>query len=246
MSLRTRRAVFLVAVAGFTALFAWGVTGLPAFGDYRGPYGTVLNRVAVGERHATNVVAAVTWDYRGFDTLGEEMILFASVMGVALLLREARDDTVGRPRDSIRNETLRAVGVAAVGPVVVLGLWIVAHGYITPGGGFQGGVVLAAAAMLLYLCGGYRAFRRASPYALVDLAEGTSVGAFVGIGLGTLAAGGAFLENLVPLGTANTLHSSGTIALENDLVGVAVAAAFTILFIEFLEEIEDVRGRRST
>jgi multicomponent Na+:H+ antiporter subunit B len=245
VSLRTRRAVFLAAAAGFTALFVWALTGLPAFGDYRGPYGIVLNRVAVGERHATNVVAAVTWDYRGFDTLGEELILFASVMGVALLLREARDETVGRPEDPVTSETLRAVGIVAVAPIVVLGLWVVAHGYITPGGGFQGGVVLAAAAMLLYLCGSYLAFRRASPYALVDVAEGTSVAAFVGLGLGTLAAGGAFLENLLPLGTADTLHSSGAIALENDLVGLAVAAAFTILFIEFLEEIEDVRGRRS-
>jgi len=146
----------------------------------------------------------------------------------------------------VTSETVRALGVLAVPPLVVLALWVVAHGYITPGGGFQGGVVLAAGAMLLYLCGSYRAFRRASPYPLVDLAEGASVGAFVGIGLGTLAAGGAFLQNLLPLGTAKTLHSSGAIALENDLVALAVAAAFTILFIEFLEEIEDVRTRRSS
>jgi multicomponent Na+:H+ antiporter subunit B len=238
---RVRLAVFLVAATGFGALLVWGVAGLPSFGDYRGPYGTVLNQVALGERKATNVVAAVTWDYRGLDTLGEELILFACVMGVALLLRETRDQTVGRPDDSVSGELVRAGGLLLSPLLVVLGLWVVAHGYITPGGGFQGGVVLVGAAVLLYLCGSYRAFRRATPYGLVDFAEGFSVAAFAGIGLGTLAAGGAFLQNLLPLGTAGSLHSSGTIALENDLVGLAVAAAFAILFIEFLEEVEAER-----
>jgi multicomponent Na+:H+ antiporter subunit B len=238
VSPRVRLAVFLAAAAGFGALLVWGVAGLPSFGDYRGPYGTVLNQVAVGERKATNVVAAVTWDYRGLDTLGEELILFTCAMGVALLLRETRDATIGRPEDAVRGELVRAGGLLLSPLLVVLGLWVVAHGYITPGGGFQGGVVLAGAAVLLFLCASYRSFRRATPYELVDLAEGFSVAGFVGVGLGTLAAGGVFLENLLPLGTPGSLHSSGTIAIENDLVGLAVAAAFAIVFIEFLEEIE--------
>ena len=125
--------------------------------------------------------------------------------------------------------------------VLVLGIYVVAHGHLTPGGGFQGGVVLAGAAVLLYLCASYRGFRRAFPYELLDLAEGFSVGGFVAIGLGAMAAGAAYLENLLPLGTKGTLHSSGAIALENDLVGLAVAAAFLIVFIEFLEETEAER-----
>ena len=65
----------------------WGFAGLPDFGDYRGPYGEILNRVAVPERSTTDVVTAVNFDYRGFDTLGEEFILFAAVIGVASILR---------------------------------------------------------------------------------------------------------------------------------------------------------------
>jgi hypothetical protein len=56
-----RRQVFLVAAAAAGALL-WGLTGLPDYGVYNGPYGDVLNRVAVAERSATNVVAAVTFD----------------------------------------------------------------------------------------------------------------------------------------------------------------------------------------
>src|SRR5207248_9901514 len=65
--------------AGMAALFLWGMAGLPPFGSYPGPYGDLLDSFAVGERKATDVLSAVNFDYRGFDTLGEEFILFVSV-----------------------------------------------------------------------------------------------------------------------------------------------------------------------
>jgi len=61
--------------------------GLPPDWSLSGPYGDVLNAVAASERHTTDVVSAVNFDYRGFDTLGEESILFAFVVGATLLLR---------------------------------------------------------------------------------------------------------------------------------------------------------------
>src|SRR3712207_8535195 len=70
------------------------------FRSYDGVYGLLLSHTAAVERHATNVVMAVTFDYRGFDTLGEEFILFAAVMGVALLLRE--ENTATEDRKSTR------------------------------------------------------------------------------------------------------------------------------------------------
>jgi multicomponent Na+:H+ antiporter subunit B len=71
MTDRTRRLLFLVAPAGFGVFFMWGLLGLPAFGHYAGPYGDILNAAAVPERNITDVVTAVNFDYRGFDTLGE-------------------------------------------------------------------------------------------------------------------------------------------------------------------------------
>ena len=71
-----------------------GLAGLPAFGDYHGVYGTVLNRVTVSERHATDVITAINFDYRGLDTMGEEFILFAASIGLVVLLREQRDEHV--------------------------------------------------------------------------------------------------------------------------------------------------------
>ena len=109
-----------------------------------------------------------------------------------------------------------------VGPTVALGLYVVAHGYITPGGGFQGGVVLAAGAVLVYLAGEYRAFRRVTPERLIDLAEGAGAGTYVLVGLVSLLLGDAFLTNFLPLGTEATLASGGTIGLLNAAVALEV------------------------
>jgi multicomponent Na+:H+ antiporter subunit B len=236
--------VFLAGAAGLAALLLWGVAGLPDFGHYRGPYGHILNAVGVQQRHATDIVTAVVFDYRGFDTLGEELILFASAVAVALLLREARDERIGRPRLRQSSDGVRAVGLAAVGLTVVTGLYVVAHGYITPGGGFQGGVVLAAAVVLVFVAGEYRAFRRAAPTPVVDLAEGTGAGGYVVIGLVALVLGDAYLHNLLPLGTAGTLASAGSIPMLNVAVALEVAAAFVLVFTEFLEELAVKEGGR--
>jgi multicomponent Na+:H+ antiporter subunit B len=236
VSRRARLTLFSSAGTVLGALLLWGLAGLPAFGDFGGAYGQILNGVVGSERHVTNVVSAVVFDYRGFDTLGEEFILFSSVMGVALLLREARDRRE-RPRDEVRSDAVRVVGLSLVGPTVVFGLYIVAHGILTPGGGFQGGVALASGAVLLYAGGRYRAFRAATPQGLVDLAEGTGAGGYVGLGIASLVAGGASLQNFVALGTKGTLAAGGTISLLNVASSVAVAAAVVLLCHEFLEEV---------
>ena len=95
MRSRGRLVVFAIGALGVAALLVWGLGGVPDFGHYRGPYGDILNRNAVQERHATNVVNSVTFDYRGIDTAGEEFILFAAVMGVTLLLRRQRQEEEG-------------------------------------------------------------------------------------------------------------------------------------------------------
>lgn len=240
MTRRMRLGLFGVSAAGLAALLLWSVAGLPDFGNYRGPYGKVLNHVAPSERHVTNVVSAVVFDYRGVDTLGEEFILFTSALGVALLLRDARDEE-RRPDDRAEGDALRLVGIGLAAGLLVLGFYVVAHGYITPGGGFQGGVVLAAAFGLVYLAGSYRSYRNVTPSAGVDLVKGTGAGAFAVIGVVALLLGTAYLHNFGPLGTSGTLASGGTIAMLNLASALEVSAAFVLLFTEFLEELQVTR-----
>lgn len=236
ISFATRRTLFLVSALVLTVVMVWALGGIPSFGDYHGVYGLVLNHVAVPERHATNVITAVNFDYRGFDTLGEEFILFTSVMGVALLLRDVRQEE-RRPRDEVESDPVRMIGIAFSAALLVMGMYIVAHGAITPGGGFQGGVVLAAAFALVYLAADYRSYRSLTPHAGVDFVEGTGAGGYALIGIASMLLGSAYLHNFGPFGTPGTLASAGSIPFLNVASALEVGAAFVLLFTEFLEEL---------
>lgn len=241
MTTRGRTALFLAGAGGLGALLLWGLAGLPDFGHYAGPYGDILVRVAKPQRNIANVVTGVVFDWRGFDTMGEELILFGAVVGVAMLLRETREHDVADVVDAVRSDAVRAAGLVAVPVTFVLALSVIAHGHLTPGGGFQGGVVASAAFALVFLSAEYRAYHRIGGTALWDSVEGTGAGAFVGLGLLALALGLAFLENFLPLGTWNTLLSTGSIPLLNWASGVAVAAGFVLVYGEFLQETMAVR-----
>jgi multicomponent Na+:H+ antiporter subunit B len=237
MTRRARTRLFLAGGGGLAALLGWAISGLPAFGDYPGPYGLVLNRVELGQRHATNVIAAIVFDYRGFDTMGEEFILFTAVAGVALLLRQVREEDAKRVRVEVRSDAVRALGLAFVPVGVLLALFVITFGYITPGGGFQGGAALALALVLVYLAADHASYRKLTPTPVVDFFEGFGAGAFVALGLGTLVAGLAYQENFLPLGTIGLLTSAGSIGLLNVATAIEVTAAFLLLFAEFLEEV---------
>jgi multicomponent Na+:H+ antiporter subunit B len=245
VSPRARLAVLAVGLAGFGFLLVWGMTGLPDFGHYPGPYGIVLQNVGVEQRKATDLVSSTTFDYRGFDTMIEEFILFAAATGLVVLLRAQRGEERDReeaedhPADRRRQDTsdaLRAVAVPAVGAIVVLGAYVITHGHLTPGGGFQGGVILAAVPILIYLAGQALLERRLSPLSAVEVVEAAGAAGFVCIGVGGLIAGVAFLYNFVPLGTPGDLLSAGTIPLLNLSVGIEVAGAVTLTFSEFLDQ----------
>src|ERR1700761_2330311 len=90
MSRRGRMLLFLPSLLIFFSLFALASKNLPPWGQYRGPYGDAISRLAVYERHATDAVNAINYDYRAFDTLGEEFILFTAVLGVMMLLRREK------------------------------------------------------------------------------------------------------------------------------------------------------------
>jgi multicomponent Na+:H+ antiporter subunit B len=218
---------------------------LPAFGDYQGPYGIVLEDVAVEERAGVNIVVSTTFDYRGFDTLGEEYILFAAALGAVVLLRQQRgeqkdeEEEQDHPADRQRRDTsdaLRLLGLGLVGPLVVLGIYVIVHGHLTPGGGFQGGVVLASAFVLVHVAGRYLILKRVRPMPLVEITEAGGAAGFVLIGLGGIIAGSTFLFNFLPLGEPGTLLSAGMIPLLNISVGLEVAGAVVLLFSEFLEQ----------
>lgn len=249
LSFAGRLRLFLIGAAGLGALMLSGLAGLPDFRDFTPLYGQVMNQVAVDERSTTAVVAAVNFDYRGFDTLGEEFILFAAALVLVLLLRRLREERPGALAAHARrvhttSAAVRLTCVALVGPTVLLAIYITMHGHLTPGGGFQGGVIAATALLLVYLGSDYATMRRLRPIALVETAKAAGAAGFVLIGLAGLFAAGAFLENFLPLGTPGELVSGGTIPLLSFAVGVEVSGGFVLLLSEFLDQLLVIRRRR--
>jgi multicomponent Na+:H+ antiporter subunit B len=240
---RLRLRIYLVAGIGLFAALIWGFSGLPDFGDFHGVYGQLLNRVSVPERATTDVITAVNFDYRGFDTLGEEFILFAAVVGVSSLLRTLRGEHVATPDDDVPGRSVpetslavRVTGLLLVGPTVLVGIYIVVHGHQTPGGGFQGGVILATGLLLTYLTADYVTMRRVGPTTLIEAAEGAGTAGFALLAIGGLVFAGSFFENFLPVGTPGTLVSAGTIPLGNLAVGLAVTGGFAFMLSEFLQQ----------
>ena len=241
MTDRTRRRAFLVAGPVFFALFVSASLNLPSWGNYRGPYGDYISRLSVYERHATDAVNAINYDYRAFDTLGEEFILFAAVLGVMMLLRREEGATTrgaGNVADKAwLSTTTRTFAMPAIVLTIVFGFYIGLHGQLTPGGGFQAGVILASAPLLLYVCENTESFRRVTSHVAVEVCDAVGAASYALIGLVPLLMGVPLLTNVLPLGVTGDVFSSGAIALISACIGVEVTAAFLLVAYTYLEEI---------
>ena len=86
-----------VRPAGLVACYLWAFTGLPGFGHYPGPYGPAILKHVIAQTNATGVVSAVNFSYRGFDTVGEEFILFTAAAGMSVVLRRLRGERRTEP-----------------------------------------------------------------------------------------------------------------------------------------------------
>lgn len=236
MSRRVRMIVLVIGVLAVAAVIGIGVAGLPAFGGHRHPYRD-LAVAAAFDRATANVVSAVNFDQRALDTFGEETILVASVAGVAALLRpipsERRRRVASGPPvlDSTRLLTVIFFPIT-----LLIGVDVVAHGAITPGGGFQGGVVLATGIHLLYVGGRYRLLERLRPIRIFEIAEGAGLVIFIAIGVSGLALAGDLFHNIIPYGELGQLVSSGTVVVLSCAVGMAVASSVVVLLAGFLDQ----------
>ena len=253
MSRPARLLFFAVAAAGLAVTLGIGLAGLPAFGSQTSAYARMLNQLAPVQRHVTDVVSAINFDYRGIDTLFEEFILLGTVAGISVVLRPLSDETRELPADKAPDRAIPppspAVWLLSVilsSLLLLVGLETVTHGTLTPGGGFQGGVILASALYVVYLGANYRTVERFQPAPLLEGADGVGASGYVFIGLLGLLAGADFLSNVIGLGGTGNLLSGGTIWALNLVVGAEVAGGFAILASEFLDQTAVIRARPST
>ncbi|MGH6680039.1 MAG: MnhB domain-containing protein [Bradyrhizobium sp.] len=216
---------------------------MPAFGEPSSQYGATVNAILPAARHITNMVAAVNFDVRGIDTLGEECILVCAVTGTVALLRGTRaDETTARagrvPGRAIteRTDATTLLCRATATVLLLFGIYMVLHGTVTPGGGFQGGAIAASSFILLYLGEGYRTWQRLLRIPVMDILEGGGTFVFVAAAALPLLFGHAALQNTLPYVQPKDLFSGGLMVIVNFAVGLAVIGSFGALLIDFLEE----------
>lgn len=127
--------------------------------------------------------------------------------------------------------------------IIMFGVYLIVHGHLTPGGGFQGGVVIGSAFILFALAFNKEEGRAAAPAFSLKCLASAGIYIYMASGLAGIFVGYYFLANKVagvlPRGMLGELFSGGTLFWINIGVGLAVASVSTELFYAFLEEKPD-------
>jgi energy-converting hydrogenase B subunit I len=137
--------------------------------------------------------------------------------------------------------------------ILVFGFYIIAHGHLTPGGGFQGGAVIVSGVVMLLVAFNSQEVRNVLRERTLSIMEST--GALIFIGLAFAGIGTAFFYNLLvgspifgripPTGpNPGDIWTGGVIPLMNFAVGLKVTAGLTAVVLAMAlfssgEEIEE-------
>jgi len=182
---------------------------------------------APNDLKVANTITAVVVNFRGFDTLGEVTVLFLAVTGLASVLyrrKEDEEEEGTKHRFEIPSSSLMRSGAKILFPLILLlGIYVFIHGHLTPGGGFQGGAIIATGFLLMLIT--YKGFKT-NHKVMVWLESLAGLG-FVFIGFYGLFQYGSFLKNTSWTGNLNDLVSGGFIPLIYIFVGIKVATELT-------------------
>jgi multicomponent Na+:H+ antiporter subunit B len=139
---------------------------------------------------------------------------------------------------------VRTVTRFVYGLIILFGFYVIMHGHLTPGGGFQGGAVVATAFALLLVAFGAAGIKgRLNRHLLQALEE---IGALAFLGLGFLGIGTAFFYNVlansggffgasIPSGpSSGVLIAGGAVPLMNWAVGLKVMTGIACVVIVML------------
>lgn len=226
-----RNSLIIVLLAGLAAIF-YGL-----FSNYHGTdkpnqlasyYTAEKNINAV---NSANLVTAVVVTYRGFDTLGEVTILFitASIVGFFM-----KGKVKPKEQRAVRetSEILATATKVLVPVFIMFGIYIMINGHLTPGGGFQGGAVIASSVVLLLLSNPNMKINRT----LFTVLESISGVGFVVVGIFGIILAGGFLDNrIMEMGKLGSLLSAGAIPIIYSFIGLKVGSELSNLLGDFNE-----------
>jgi len=133
--------------------------------------------------------------------------------------------------------------------VLIFGLYIVMHGHLTPGGGFQGGAVIATGVVLVIVANAYEDIMAMLHKVIYKAQESAGLILFIGAAGIALILGLPFFNNFlansgllfglpVPFGpNPGDLNTAGVIPIMNFAVGIEVWGGLTIIILSMLSGI---------
>lgn len=230
-------------VVGITgAALIYGTLDMPAFGHSDNP---VHQHVAPRyiedspkEIGLPNMVTSVLASYRGFDTLGETVVVFAALIGVLALLGVRRPEEDEASESGLKGHHVLHVIAKLIIPFTILfALYVQFHGDFGPGGGFQAGVIAAAAFILYTLVFGLPSAIAVIGPRFLQLMASAGVLIYASVGLFCMYKGGNFLDyNTLAVDPVAGQHY-GILIIELG-VGITVFAVMLSIFYAFSSQAE--------
>lgn len=227
-----------VIIAALGILLLRAAEDLPGWGDPQSPASTHLSdyylEKSYDETSVPNIVTSVLADYRGYDTMFETVVIFCAGIAVLTVLRRTRRKKKKviqpRPEREDADIILQSASRLLVAPMQLFALYVVAHGHHSPGGGFQGGVILGASLILLALSYDLDMVLGRFKEKSVTMFSAIGVLIYAGIGLGCLYLG----RNFLAYGAwGKALGFSQPAAHSHGMLGVEIGVAITVLCIMF-------------
>lgn len=233
--------LMVVIVTG--AALIYGTLDMPHFADPDDPiHKHVAPRYILdsgAEIGVPNIVTSVLASYRGYDTLGETVVIFTAGLGVLTLLGRfgPRPQTDVKGPSMAHHDILRIISKAIIPLILVYALYIQFHGDYGPGGGFQAGVIFAAAFILYAIIFGTEKAQEIISNKLLYILMSVGVLTYAGVGLATLLLGGNYLGyNTLGHDPVHGQHLG--IFLVEAGVGITVTAVMLSIFYDFTDRIK--------
>lgn len=237
----TRIGLFVVTVTGVLLIF--GTTDMPVFGDPLAPVHMHLAPHFINESFSEtgmpNIVTSVLASYRGFDTFGETVVIFTAGIGVLSLLSFTTryPQTRSAIAPMYQHKILRIVSKILIPPILLFALYVQFHGDYGPGGGFQAGVIFAAAIILYSMLFGLTVTRKLVDMGVVRLLAAFGVLLYGAVGVVSLLNGKSFLDYSVLANDPLDGQHYGILIIELG-VGITVASVMLIIYLTFASRVD--------
>lgn len=185
------------------------------------------------ETGSKNLVTAIYLDYRLFDSLFEAGILLIAVAGIIWISKhDLNEKNVEFMIDRFQTPNLFITFSRLVYPLMlVFGFYVIINGHISPGGGFQGGAIVATGILILY----YINNDRQTNIKQIVTIEKIVYFLLILVAFSSVFTRGVPFTNFIPIANGPDIQSIYLILL-NVLIGIKVALGLWTIFTAFLRE----------